>query len=102
VEGLALKDILLKEVEDVVDKFIRPQLKLHGGDIKVNSVIGKIVRITLTGNCHGCPSAQITTEEIVESILKEKLGDSIDKVILVNQVDEELLSFARKILNGGE
>ncbi|WP_229768476.1 NifU family protein [Tissierella pigra] len=94
--------MLLKEIEDVVENFVRPQLKLHGGDIRVNSVIDKTVRITLTGNCHGCPSAQITTEEIVESILKEKLGDSIDKVILVNQVDDELLAFAKKLLNGGE
>ena len=97
-----MNDMLLKEIEDVVERFIRPQLKLHGGDIRVNSVIEKTVRITLTGNCHGCPSAQITTEEIVESILKEKLGDSIDKVILVNQVDDELLAFAKKLLNGGE
>ncbi|MBU5425423.1 NifU family protein [Tissierella pigra] len=97
-----MNDMLLKEIEDVVENFVRPQLKLHGGDIRVNSVIDKTVRITLTGNCHGCPSAQITTEEIVESILKEKLGDSIDKVILVNQVDDELLAFAKKLLNGGE
>ena len=97
-----MNDMLLKEIEDVVENFVRPQLKLHGGDIRVNSVIEKTVRITLTGNCHGCPSAQITTEEIVESILKEKLGDSIDKVILVNQVDDELLAFAKKLLNGGE
>ncbi len=93
-----MEDILLNEVEDVVEEFIRPQLKLHGGDIKVNSVMNRVVRVILTGNCHGCPSAQITTEEIVESILKEKLGDSIDKVVLVNQVNEDLLAFARKIL----
>ena len=96
-----MKDILFQKVEEVVEDFIRPQLKIHGGDIRINSIIDKIVRITLTGNCHGCPSAQITTEEIVEEILKDKLGDSIDGVILVNQVDEELLSFAKQILNGG-
>lgn len=96
-----MKGILFDKVEEVVEKFIRPQLKIHGGDIKINSIIDRIVRVTLTGNCHGCPSAQITTEEIVEEILKEKLGYFIDRVILVNQVDEELLSFAKKILNGG-
>ncbi|MDR7855613.1 NifU family protein [Tissierella sp.] len=96
-----MKDILFQKVEEIVEEFIRPQLKIHGGDIRINSIIDKIVRITLTGNCHGCPSAQITTEEIVEEILIEKLGDSIDGVILVNQVDEELLSFAKQILNGG-
>ena len=95
-----MKDILFQKVEEVVEDFIRPQLKIHGGDIRINSIIDKIVRITLTGNCHGCPSAQITTEEIVEEILKEKLGYSIDGVILVNQVDEELLSFAKQLLNG--
>lgn len=95
-----MKGILFDKVEEVVEKFIRPQLKIHGGDIKINSIIDRIVRVTLTGNCRGCPSAQITTEEIVEEILKEKLGYFIDRVILVNQVDEELLSFAKKILNG--
>lgn len=97
-----MNEILLSEVEDVVEEFIRPQLKLHGGNIKVNSIVDKTVKVTLTGNCHGCPSAQITTEEIVEEILKEKLGDSIDKVVLVNQVNEELLAFAKRILDGGE
>lgn len=95
-----MKDNLLDRVEEVVENFIRPQLQIHGGNIKVNSVIDRMVRVTLTGNCHGCPSAQITTEEIVEEILKEKLGNLIDGVILVNQVDNEMLSFAKKILNG--
>ena len=95
-----MKDNLLDRVEEVVENFIRPQLRIHGGNIKVNSVIYKTVRVTLTGNCHGCPSAQITIEEIVEEILKERLGDLIDGVILVNQVDDEILSFAKKILNG--
>ena len=96
-----MKGILFDKVEEVVEKFIRPQLKIHGGDIKINSIIDRIVRVTLTGNCHGCPSAQITVEETVEEILKERLGYFIDKVILVNQADEELLSFAKQILNGG-
>lgn len=95
-----MKGILFDKVEEVVEKLIRPQLKIHGGDIKINSIIDRKVRVTLTGNCCGCPSAQITTEEIVEEILKERLGYFIDRVILVNQVDEELLSFGKKILNG--
>lgn len=95
-----MKDNLLDRVENVIEEHIRPYLAGHGGDIKVNSIEDKTVRITLTGNCHGCPSAQITTEELVESTLKEHLGEDIEKVSLINQVSDDLLAFAKKLLNG--
>lgn len=86
------------EIEKIIEKDIRPKLRLHGGDIEIKSLVDKELVIRLTGNCKNCPSAQMTTEDIVERILRENLGSEIEHIKLDSSVDEDLISFAKKIL----
>ncbi|WP_027623884.1 NifU family protein [Clostridium lundense] len=90
---------MIKEIENVIDSEIRPYLKEHYGDIELLGVKDGVVEIKLIGQCSGCPSAKYTVEDVIESNLKEKIP-GIKKVILVNEVSQELLDMARKILNG--
>lgn len=90
---------LYKKVEDVIERKVKPEILLHGGNIEIKSIVGKDIRIRLLGNCMGCPSAQITTEQLVEARLKEELGTEIGRVILVNEISEDILDFAKKLLN---
>ena len=84
-------------IEEIIEKKVRPELEYHGGDIKIVSVDDGTVRVRLTGNCSGCPSAQITMEEIVkEEIMNE--ADWVKDVVLVTGVSDELISEARDIL----
>ena len=84
-------------IEEIIEKKVRPELEYHGGDIKIVSVDDATVRVRLTGNCSGCPSAQITMEEIVkEEIMNE--ADWVKDVVLVTGVSDELISEARDIL----
>lgn len=46
-----------------------------------------------------CPAAQITVEQVVEKGLRRELGDKLGRVYLINETDEGLLAFARKLLN---
>ncbi len=88
-----------EKVERVVNERIRPLLRMHEGDMAVRDARDGEIWIALSGACKTCPSAQITMEEIIGQTLKEELGNEYAGVHLVNETDEELLNFARALLN---
>lgn len=89
---------LEKEVNKVIKEDISPIIATHGGQIHLESVKDGIVTIALLGNCNGCPSAQITTEELVKEILIQKLPDKIKKVVLSNGISDEMWRYAKKLI----
>jgi Fe-S cluster biogenesis protein NfuA len=91
---------MFAEIEKILEVKVRPKLAEHYGNIKLVSFDNGIVKVKLLGECKGCISAKYTVEDLVEVALKEALP-SIKKVILINEVSEELLDQARKILNKG-
>jgi Fe-S cluster biogenesis protein NfuA len=90
---------VLERIEQVLDERVRPLLQLHGGEIQVEEFDAEsgTLYFRLTGQCAGCPSADLTTETIVESELRAAIPE-IRQVVLDQQVSEELLEQARKIL----
>lgn len=87
-----------KEVKKVIDEDISPIISTHGGQIQLESVKDGVVTITLLGNCNGCPSAQITTEEIVKEILTQKLPNKIKNVVLSNGISDEMWRYAKNLI----
>jgi len=69
-----------KQVEKVIDEYIRPMLQKDGGDLEIVDIKGKKIYCQLTGACAGCCAANITLEKMVEKILKENVDEQI-KVI---------------------
>ena len=64
-----------QEVQKVIDE-VRPSLRADGGDIELVDITkDNIVRVKLTGACHGCPMAKITLHQGVEVYLKKKLKE---------------------------
>jgi len=52
---------------------IRPFLQRDGGDVEfVEYTEDKIVLVRLKGHCAGCPHAQLTIKQGIESLLKEQ------------------------------
>lgn len=92
------EEVMLTEIEKILGLNVRPKLADHYGDIKLVSVRDGIVEVKFLGQCKGCLSAEITIEDVVEVELKKAIP-SIKKVILNNDVNEELLDQARTILN---
>lgn len=86
-----------KTIEQVLDERVRPSLQAHGGDVVVHSFDGDVLKVRLLGKCSGCPAAHTTNEELIRAEVQEELP-YIKDVILVEEVSEELLDFARKIL----
>lgn len=89
---------MIKKINEVIKNHIRPQLQQHYGDIELIDVEDGIVKIKLLGACSNCPSAQITVENVIEEALKNHIK-KIEKVIVVNQVSEDLIDMAKKLIH---
>ena len=81
---------ITSEVEAVLDKYVRPYLASHGGDLQVAGVEGGVVFFRLTGRCAGCAAADQTSEELINRELVERVPD-IKKAVMVNGISPELL-----------
>ncbi|HJB07688.1 MAG TPA: NifU family protein [Candidatus Enterocloster faecavium] len=87
-----------QRIERILEEKVRGMLLEHEGGVQMKSFKEGILKISLTGHCAGCPSAQITTEEVVARAVKEEVPEVRD-VVLVHDVSPELLSFAKKLLS---
>lgn len=89
---------MIDKIELVLNKDIRPKLKEHFGDVQVLSYENNVLKIKLVGQCSNCPSAKNTVENVIEEELKKQIPD-IQEVVLIEGVSNELIDWAKKILN---
>lgn len=92
------KKVELDNIQRILEEDVRPALMAHEGDVELISYESQVVKVKLHGKCSGCPSAYSTTEELIAAKIKEKMPEVKD-VVLVQEVNPELLDFARRILN---
>lgn len=64
-------------IESVIDEEIRPMLQADGGDIQLMDIDKSTVIVKFLGMCSGCPSSQLTIQNVVEAKLKEKVDPEI-------------------------
>ena len=51
-------------------ELVKPRLGLHGGDVDLIGVTPDgVVKLRLEGNCHGCPSSQLTLKSSIEEAI---------------------------------
>ncbi|MCS6838072.1 MAG: NifU family protein [Bdellovibrionaceae bacterium] len=60
-----------QEIDQVIQRDIRPILALDGGDIQLMKLEDQVLYVKLQGACVGCPGTQITLKEGIEARLKE-------------------------------
>jgi Fe-S cluster biogenesis protein NfuA len=76
------KEELLKKVEVSLEK-VRPYLQADGGDIEVVELTDdNVLKVRLTGACHGCPFSMQTLKAGVEQAVKSDIPE-IKEVIAV-------------------
>ncbi len=73
--------IARERIQTVIDR-IRPLIQGDGGDIELVDVIDNKARVRLTGNCVGCPSAQITLFMGVEQVLREEIPEFEELIVV--------------------
>ena len=89
---------MLERIEQVLDEQVRPYLQGHGGAGEVRELTEDgLLRVRLLGHCAGCPSATITTEQIIQEAVCAAIPE-VRQVVLVEEIDEDLLAQARAIL----
>ena len=67
-----------REIENLLDQYIKPAVESDGGAITLKSLKGDVVTVNLKGACSGCPSATITLKDGIETLLKEKFHPDIE------------------------
>ncbi len=71
-----------EQVQQALEK-VRPGLQADGGDVELVDVSEDgVVKVKLTGACHGCPMAQMTLKMGIEKIIKQQVP-SIKEVVSV-------------------
>ncbi len=74
------KEELLKRVAATLDK-VRPFLQADGGDIEVVELTDdNVLKVRLTGACHGCPFSMQTLKAGVEQAIKSDIPE-INEVV---------------------
>jgi NifU-like protein len=66
-----------KKVEKAIDEYIRPSLRMDGGDIEILDIKGMLVYCRLKGACAGCLGASLTLKMMVEQALKDQVDERI-------------------------
>ena len=65
----------IRQVEEILDRTIRPGLQADGGDLDLISFNGNIIEISYQGACGGCASSYTGTLEAIENILRHELNN---------------------------
>lgn len=76
-------DPRINEIEEILDRTIRPGLQADGGDVEVMGLEGNELRILYQGACGGCPSASMGTLDAIQGILRSELNNEELSVIPV-------------------
>ena len=64
-----------EKVEQALSE-VRPALQADGGDVELIDVTPDgVVKVKLTGACHGCPMAEMTLRQGIENHLKERVPE---------------------------
>lgn len=88
----------LRKIEAVLEERVRPALRAHGGEIQIDRLEDGVLYVKLLGQCAGCPSADLTSETVVEAELVKVLPELVRKVAVVQTVSDELWEQAKKLL----
>jgi len=91
-------DDMLEKIENVLEQHVRPVLSSHYGNVKALNFKDGVLEIKLTGQCSNCPSAKYTVENIIEIEIKKYIPE-VNSVVLIESVSDDILDFAKKILN---
>jgi Fe-S cluster biogenesis protein NfuA len=68
----------LRQIEEILDKRIRPGLQGDGGDLAVKEFKDNILIVKYQGACGTCPSSTTGTLEAIRSILRDEFHPEIE------------------------
>jgi len=90
-------EAITSKIQDVIEKDINPILNEHLGGVFLREFDDGIAYISFTGSCRGCFAAEDTLDNIVKPMILNNVKE-VEDVVLDQSVSDELLDFARNIL----
>ena len=93
--------LTFEAVEEVLRRDVEPHLASHGGGVKLCGVTPEgDVRIAFRGACASCPSMSDTMNGLVEGALRGAFPEGEFRVVVVQEVDDDLWEQAKAMLRG--
>lgn len=71
----------MQQIEEILDKRIRPGLQGDGGDLLVKDYKDNVLLIKYQGSCGTCPSSTMGTLEAIRAILRDEFNPDIEVYI---------------------
>lgn len=71
----------VQQIEDILDRTIRPGLQADGGDIEIIKYENNTLTISYEGACGSCPSSMYGTLDAILSILRHEFNPDMDIMI---------------------
>jgi Fe-S cluster biogenesis protein NfuA len=71
------EDGLLSQVNEVIDRFVRPALAGDGGGLEIMGIEGNTVLVRYHGACGSCPSATMGTLVAIENLLRDQIDENL-------------------------
>ncbi len=71
----------LKQIEEILDKEIRPTLRFDGGDVELIELVSNCLVIKYQGACGTCPSSASGTLHAIQQTLAQNFDPSITVII---------------------
>lgn len=78
VETPLTKTQMIIKINNIIEKYISPELRKDGGDIELIDVDGNKIMVKLFGRCQACNRSQITLTNFVEATLKQHVSQDIE------------------------
>lgn len=72
-----MSEEVLSQINEVVDKYIRPALQADGGDIEIVDFQDNVLSVRLQGACSCCPHARVTLENAVGNTIRQSVSQNI-------------------------
>ncbi len=72
-----MSENILVQINEIVDKYIRPALQADGGDIEIVDFRDNTLSVRLQGACSCCPHAQMTLENAVGNTIRQAVSQDI-------------------------
>ena len=92
---------MMREIEKVIEEKVLPYLQNHGGGVELLGLEDGVLKVRLLGQCSGCPSATITTEQIIQEEVCAAVPQ-VKQVVLVQGVSDDLIAQARAMMKHHE
>jgi len=90
---------MLAEIIKVMEEIIKPQLRLHGGDIEILEFNEekRHLKLRLLGQCCVCPSSIGTIDNLIKFNLKDRVK-GLENITVETGLSDEMISLAKKLL----